>query len=71
MAKEERPTRDFDSFMFGGRGPSKQAETEETSEQQEKDASSFDLFETTQTVMDTYKQLSPYVKDVIGFFKKK
>ncbi|MDL4842915.1 hypothetical protein [Aquibacillus rhizosphaerae] len=63
----------FDQLMFGQRPPrqsisSKQNQDEALENNEEEQ--SFDLFNTAQTMAETYKQLSPYVKGISGMFKK-
>ncbi|MDC3413696.1 hypothetical protein NC797_17530 [Aquibacillus sp. 3ASR75-11] len=36
----------------------------------DKNQESFDLLGSAQTVMETYHQLSPYMKEIVGFMKK-
>lgn len=56
----------FDEFMFGR----KRTSNHETEQKQPEEESNFDLFETSQTIMDTYRQLSPYAKEVSNLIKK-
>ncbi|MRH43377.1 hypothetical protein GH741_11875 [Aquibacillus halophilus] len=59
----------FDSMMFGQRSnrpPS--TESKQTTENSKEE--SFDIMNTAQTMMETYNQLSPYVKGVSNMVKK-
>ncbi|GGD18039.1 hypothetical protein [Pontibacillus salipaludis] len=58
---------DFEAFMFGRQPRAKQKE--ETSEEKQADTS-FDFINTTETLMQTYRQLSPYIKELSALFKK-
>lgn len=58
---------DFEAFMFGRQPRPKQEE--ETTEEKQADTS-FDLIDTTETLMQTYRQLSPYIKELSALFKK-
>ncbi|MCD5324698.1 MULTISPECIES: hypothetical protein [Pontibacillus] len=64
--KSTNQPRDFESFLFGRREPNK---SEEVDSNKETD-SSFDLIDTTETLMETYRQLSPYIKELSALFKK-
>ncbi|MCT2535642.1 YppG family protein [Aquibacillus koreensis] len=74
--KEEKVNRKhpFDQMMFGG--PRTRLDSETKTEDSSKgnktndEDNSFDLFNTAQTMAETYKQLSPYVKGASGIFKK-
>ncbi|KGP90801.1 hypothetical protein N780_03375 [Pontibacillus chungwhensis BH030062] len=59
--------RDFEAFMFGRQPQPKQKE--ETTEEKKTDTS-FDFVDTTETLMQTYRQLSPYIKELSALFKK-
>ncbi|QST00809.1 hypothetical protein IMZ31_04340 [Pontibacillus sp. ALD_SL1] len=59
---------DFEAFMFGRQPRPKQKE--ETSEEKKADDTSFDFVDTTETLMQTYRQLSPYIKELSALFKK-
>ncbi|MYL32242.1 hypothetical protein GLW08_05660 [Pontibacillus yanchengensis] len=56
-------TRSFDDFMFGPRPTS--SKSDQGSEKNE----SFDIGDTTGIIIETYNQLSPYVKEVSKFLK--
>ncbi|WP_407272390.1 hypothetical protein [Radiobacillus sp. PE A8.2] len=71
MADEEskqQKVHPFDQMMFGPKAnrPSKQKD-EPVKESDNDD--SIDLFGTAQTMMETYGQLSPYVKSISNMFK--
>ncbi|KGP74402.1 hypothetical protein [Pontibacillus yanchengensis] len=62
----QEEARSFNDFMFGPRPTSSESKTTKTDK---KENESFDIVDTTEIVMETYKQLSPYVKGVTKFFK--
>ncbi|MFP7494795.1 hypothetical protein SFC66_13495 [Terribacillus saccharophilus] len=57
----------MDEFLFGKRRKTKQVEEEPKKEDAKKD---FNLMETAGTIMQTYEQLSPYVKHLRNHAKK-
>ncbi len=66
--KREQPSRHpFDQMMFGNR-INEPSTTEQA--KQEDETNKFDLFNTTQTIVETYQQLSPYVKGLSDMVKK-
>ncbi|WP_026571117.1 hypothetical protein [Sediminibacillus sp. JSM 1682029] len=61
----------FDEMMFGPRrGISQDDEGPTAAPGKGEETESFDLFGTAQTVMETYQQLSPYVKEISGLIKQ-
>ncbi|SDL98455.1 hypothetical protein [Sediminibacillus halophilus] len=61
----------FDEMMFGPRKRDSQDRKESVAASgQSEETESFDLFGTAQTVMETYQQLSPYVKEISGLIKQ-
>ncbi|WP_186576642.1 YppG family protein [Aquibacillus kalidii] len=68
----------FDQMMFGGRrnqpkrydSNKEQKSAEHTKSDEATEDGSVDLFSTAQTVVETYQQLSPYVKGISGMFKR-
>ncbi|WP_077623067.1 hypothetical protein [Sediminibacillus massiliensis] len=63
---QDHPFNRFDQMMFG---PGRQPNLEEQ-QKKESETESFDLFTTAQTMMETYRQLSPYVKEISNMVKK-
>jgi len=58
---------DFNQFMFGRPANDKQS----TSQPEDKeDDESFDIFDTTSTLFETYRQLSPYFEHITNMIKK-
>jgi len=57
---------DINHFMFG-RPPSDTKQTKQKEEEHE----SFDIFDTTTTIVETYKQLSPYFAHISNFIKNR
>ncbi|SDJ87293.1 hypothetical protein [Sediminibacillus albus] len=64
--EQERINR-FDAMMFGARQPQPVPQKTKKKPAENED---FDLFGTAQTVMQTYQQLSPYVKEISNMVKK-
>lgn len=60
---------DFNQFMFG-RPPSERQSTTHKEDDDDKDNDSFDLFDTTSTLVETYRQLSPYFEQITQLIKK-
>ncbi|QTM98680.1 hypothetical protein ERJ70_04825 [Sediminibacillus dalangtanensis] len=61
----------FDEMMFGPRRRASQDGKEAVAApDQAEETESFDLFGTAQTVMETYQQLSPYVREISGLIKQ-
>ncbi|WP_053220370.1 hypothetical protein [Virgibacillus senegalensis] len=60
----------FDEMMFGPRRSSQARKEPGTPVNKAAEAESFDLFGTAQTMMETYQQLSPYVKEISGLIKQ-
>ncbi|WP_226037662.1 hypothetical protein [Aquibacillus saliphilus] len=60
----------FDSLMFGPRVSRHNQHNDQNIQNKQDEEQSFDLFNTAQTMMDTYKQLSPYVKGASNMVKK-
>ena len=68
--KEEQHRPDpFDQLMFGNR-PTNSPTPKRTEDDNNEQDSSLDLYGTAQTMMETYKQLSPYFKGVSDMIKK-
>ncbi|MFC0524786.1 hypothetical protein ACFFGV_14505 [Pontibacillus salicampi] len=67
MAEKEKTSVDFNHFMFGKRTDTSSEQEEETNKEE---AGSFDLVDTTETIIETYHQLSPYVKEITNMIKK-
>lgn len=74
--QEQQPIQNpFDQMMFG---PTHHRSNlfqnpnfhNQGQDQQTNDEESFDLFGTAQTMVNTYQQLSPYVKEVSNLIKK-
>ena len=57
---------DINQFMFG-RPPNDKEDTRQKEEKYE----SFDIFDTTTTIVETYKQLSPYFAHISNFIKNR
>ncbi|QHE51448.1 hypothetical protein [Pontibacillus sp. HMF3514] len=55
---------DFNQFMFGRPANEKQSTS------QQEDDESFDIFDTTSTIFETYRQLSPYFEHITNMIKK-
>lgn len=55
---------DFNQFMFG------RAPAEHQNPDSEEEENSFDIFETTSTLFETYRQLSPYFEQITHLIKK-
>lgn len=60
---------DFNHFMFGR--PLEEENTGENLDNKETTSDEeFDFIDTTTTIIETYKQLSPYVKEISDMLKK-
>ncbi|KGX86064.1 hypothetical protein [Pontibacillus marinus] len=71
MAKQNEPSKnneplDFNQFMFGRPANDKQPTSQPKAEEDE----SFDIFDTTSTLFETYRQLSPYFEHITNIIKK-
>jgi len=58
---------DFNQFMFGRPTNDKQPTSQQIDEEENE---SFDIFDTTSTVIETYRQLSPYFEHITNMIKK-